>query len=66
MTPIDRILAAFERHDPGAVRKCLQDGLDPMHMHAGKPLVYSLVDMYLRSPRFAECMRVMADAVPAR
>jgi hypothetical protein len=59
MSLINRILTAFELHDPEAIRECLQEGLDAGQRYAGKPLVYSLVDMYLRSPRFADCMRVM-------
>jgi hypothetical protein len=59
MHTTEDILVHFETHDPEGIRACLQHGLDPLQPYAGQPLVYSLVNMYLRSPRFAACMRAM-------
>lgn len=59
MSIIRDILVHFETHQPDGIRSCLERGVDPLQIHEGKPLVYSLVNMYLRSPRFADCMRVM-------
>ena len=30
-------------------------------MYNGKPLIYTLIEMYTRSPQFKDCVRVFAD-----
>lgn len=62
MAATDDLLGAFETHSPEDIRVALQRGADPAVPLRGKAPIYWLVEMYTRSPRFAECMRVMLDA----
>ena len=45
-----------------APRVALQHGADPTAPIRGKTPLYWLIEMYTRSSRFAECVRVMLDA----
>ncbi len=56
------LLAAFEIHSPGDIRKVLADGVSPTRVIKGKRPIDSLIEMYLRSPRFSECLQVMLEA----
>jgi hypothetical protein len=56
-----KILTAFELHSPEEIRSCLENGVDPNMVFEGKPLVFALINMYLRSPRFKDCVRVLVD-----
>jgi Ankyrin repeat len=56
------LLAAFEDHSPDDIRKVLAAGVSPTEPIKGKRPIDTLIEMYLRSPRFAECLRVMMEA----
>ena len=57
-----KLLEAFETHSPGKIRELLASGLSPVKPIKDKlPIVWAY-EMYLRSPKFAECFRVMLDA----
>jgi hypothetical protein len=56
------LLGEFEDHSPGGIRKLLSAGVSPTDPIDGKRPIDCLIEMYLRSPRFAECLRVMLDA----
>lgn len=58
----DDLLFAFEIHSPEKIRTILAAGLDPNVPINGKAPIHILTEMYLRSPRFADCLRVMLDA----
>jgi ankyrin repeat protein len=62
MSITDDLLFGFETHSPARIRKALEDGLDPVAPIAGKMPIVQLMEMYTRSSRFAECLRVMMDA----
>jgi ankyrin repeat protein len=62
MSLTDDLLVAFEIHSPEKIRAILAAGLDPNAPINGKAPILILVEMYLRSPRFSECLRVMLDA----
>ena len=55
-------LAAFETHAPDAIRAALARGASATALINGKTPIETLVEGYLRSPRFAECLRVLIDA----
>jgi hypothetical protein len=61
MDYLRKIITAFELHSPEDIRECFENGIDPNMIHEGKPLVYSLINMYFRSSRFKECVRVFID-----
>jgi hypothetical protein len=56
------LLGAFEEHSPGEIRRTLQAGASPIDLIKGKRPIDCLIEGYLRSPRFADCLRVMLEA----
>lgn len=56
-----QMLYYFEVHSVEGIRKYFEEGGDPNEVHNGAPLFTTLVEMYLRSPRFKECVRLFAD-----
>jgi hypothetical protein len=56
------LLGAFEDHSPDGIRNLLAAGVSPTEPIKGKTPIDSLIGMYLRSPRFAECLQVMLNA----
>ncbi|MFO0937651.1 MAG: hypothetical protein U0798_14185 [Gemmataceae bacterium] len=56
------LLGAFECHEPDEIRTVLKAGIDPNQPIKGKQPIDCLIEMYLRSERFADCLRVMLDA----
>ena len=56
------LLGAFEDHSPEGIRALLAAGVSPAKPINGMRPTDSLIGMYLRSPRFAECLQIMLDA----
>lgn len=59
MNPTDELLAAFESHAVERIRTILDAGFDvhaPIH---GKSPVQHLVEMYVRSDAFPDCLRLL-------
>ena len=55
-------LEAFEVHSPDGIRAALAAGASPTARIEGQRPVDALIQGYLRSPRFADCLRVLLDA----
>lgn len=55
-------LGAFELHSPAQIRAALAAGASPTELIKGKRPIDILIEMYTRSPKFAECLQVMLDA----
>jgi hypothetical protein len=62
MSPEDDLPGEFEVHSPEGIRRLLAQGASPVAPIDGKLPIDCLIEMYMRSPRFAECLRVMLDA----
>lgn len=56
------LLGQFEEHSPGGIRAALAAGVSPTAPIKGKRPIDVLIEAYLRSSRFAECLQVMLDA----
>jgi hypothetical protein len=56
------LLGAFEEHSPDGIRELLAAGASATEPIKGTRPIDSLIGMYLRSPRFAECLQIMLDA----
>lgn len=56
------LLVAFEVHSPGDIRTLLRAGVSPVKPIGGKKPIDILIEMYLRSSAFADCLRVMLEA----
>ncbi len=56
------LLGEFEEHSPTGIRALMTAGVSPTEPIHGKRPIDALIEMYLRSPRFAECLQIMLDA----
>jgi len=56
------LLEAFEVHSPDAIREALREGVSPTDLIQSKRPIDSLIEGYLRSSRFADCLRTMTGA----
>lgn len=56
------LLEAFEEHSTAGIRAALAGGVSPTEPINGKRPVDVLIEMYLRSARFPECLQIMLDA----
>ena len=56
------LLGAFEEHSPEGIRQSLAGGASATVPINGTRPIDSLIGMYLRSPRFAECLQILLDA----
>lgn len=62
MSAENDLLGAFEVHSPDEIRRALAAGASPTALINGKRPIDLLIEMYLRSSRFAECLQVMLDS----
>lgn len=61
MDYLQKIIGDFETHSVEGIRECFDNDLDPNQLYKGKPLIYELINMYLRSPRFKDCIKMFVD-----
>lgn len=61
MDYLQKIIGDFEIHSAGGIKECFENGIDPNQIHNGKPLIYELINMYLRSPKFKDCIKTFVD-----
>jgi hypothetical protein len=61
MDYLKKIITSFELHSVEGIKECFANGVDPNDNYDGKPLVYSLINMYTRGPLFKECMKTFVD-----
>jgi hypothetical protein len=61
MPDYHQLLYNIEVHSVEGIRRYFEDGGDPNEMHDGVPLFTTMVEMYLRSPRFQQCVTVFID-----
>jgi hypothetical protein len=60
-TKYAKLLGDFEVHSVDGIRQYFAEGGSPNEQHNGVPLFTHLVEMYLRSPRFSECVQVFIE-----
>jgi hypothetical protein len=58
---LQKIIRDFETHSVEGIRECFENGVDPNQLYKGKPLIYELINMYLRGPNFKNCIKVFVD-----
>lgn len=61
MDYLKKILIAFELHSVSEITECFEKGVNPNQLVNGKPLIYSLINMYTRGPAFSKCVRVFVN-----
>ena len=61
MDYLQKIIIDFELHDVDGIKTCFEHGVHPNQIFRGKPLIYELINMYARGPKFKECIRVFKE-----
>ena len=61
MNLLQKIIGYFEVHAADGIKECFENGIDPNEIYKGKPLIYELITMYLRSPKFKDCIQAFVD-----
>src|SRR5471032_1757864 len=61
-TPHDILLLGFETHSTERIQAALAAGVDVNGLIDGKTPLTWLVEMYLRSPKFSDCVRCLMQA----
>lgn len=61
MDYLQKIVTDFELHSVEGIKSCFENGINPNDNFDGKPLVYSLINMYTRGPGFKECMKAFVE-----
>jgi Ankyrin repeat len=61
MDYLQKIIGDFEIHSVEGMKECFENGVDPNQMYKGKPLIYEMINMYLRGPKFKNCIKAFVD-----
>ena len=61
MDYLQKIIGDFEIHSAEGIKECFENGVDPNQLYKGKPLIYEMINMYLRGPEFKNCIKVFID-----
>ncbi len=61
MNHLQKIIGEFEIHSVDGIKECFEYGVDPNQFYRGKPLIYELINMYLRGPLFKSCIESFVD-----
>lgn len=61
MNYFQKIIGDFEIHSVDGIKECFENGVDPNQLYHEKPLIYELINMYLRGPKFKNCIQVFVD-----
>jgi len=62
MPEYEKMLYFIEIHSIEGIRKYFEDGGDPNEVHDGVPLFSTMIEMYTRTPRFKECVKLFVQA----
>ena len=61
-TPQETLLLGFETHSTEKIQEALAGGIDVNGLLNGKTPLTWLIEMYLRSPKFSDCIRSLMKA----
>jgi hypothetical protein len=61
MNYLEKIIGDFEIHSADGIKECFKNGIDPNLIYKGRPLIYELINMYLRGAKFKECIQAFVD-----
>ncbi|HET7002467.1 MAG TPA: hypothetical protein VFI33_14190, partial [Puia sp.] len=62
MPDYTKILYSIEVHSVEGIQDYFRQDGDPNEVHDGIPLFTTMVEMYTRTPRFKECVKVFVNA----
>jgi hypothetical protein len=61
MPDYNKMLYNIEIHSIEGIRQYFEEGGNPNEVHDDVPLFKTMVEMYLRSPRFKQCIKIFID-----
>lgn len=61
MDYLHQIIGDIETHNLEGIRTCFENGVSPNALFRGEALIYELTSEYLRSNRFAACVRLFVE-----
>ncbi len=61
MDYLQKISGDFEIHSVEGINECFENGIDPNQLYKGKPLIYEMINMYLRSSKLKDCIKAFVD-----
>lgn len=61
MDYLKRIIGEFEIHSAEGIKECFENGINPNQLFNGRPLIYQLINMYLRGSLFKDCIKTFVD-----
>jgi ankyrin repeat protein len=61
MPNYNQILYDIEVHSVEGIRRYFEEGGNPNEVHSGMPLFTTMVEMYTRTPRFKDCVKVFIE-----
>jgi hypothetical protein len=61
MDYLQKIIGDFEVHSVDGIKECFENGVDPNQLYKDKPLIYEMINMYLRGPKFKNCIQTFVD-----
>ena len=61
MDYLQKIIGDFEIHSVEGIKECFEKGVDPNSLYKGKPLIYEMINMYFRGPKFKSCIKAFVD-----
>ncbi|MEO6456480.1 MAG: hypothetical protein ABIN97_20555 [Ginsengibacter sp.] len=61
MSSIEDLVIQIELHSIEGIKKSFSEGISPNISYKEEPLFYTLLNMYTRSSRFKECVKVFVD-----
>ena len=61
MDYLQKIIGEFEIHSIDGIKECFENGVDPNQTYKGKPLIYEMINMYLRGAKFKSCIKTFVD-----
>jgi len=61
MNALEELVIQIELHSTEGIKKYFSEGISPNISFKGRPLFYTLLDMYTRTSRFKECVKAFVD-----
>ena len=61
MDYLSKIIGDIEIHSVEGIKECFSHGVDPNGQFKDQPLIYELINEYLRSAKFKECVKAFID-----
>lgn len=62
MSSLEELVIQIELHSPESIQRYFASGIPPNIDYKGAPLIDTMINMYTRTPRFKECIKVFVDS----